>query len=177
MARPAVVAGVLLVLLAAALYKKDELIMIARSMTNSGLKFLAGIEGFSANPYPDAQGRSVGFGHFILPSDSFTFPMDKKTAYDLLYKDVGIATSSIMANVKVPLSDNQFDSLISLVYNIGVGGFSTSTVLKRLNKGDYNGAAEAFALWNKSTDARGVREVDPVLVARRAKEKELFLTA
>lgn len=172
MARPAVVIGALVVLAAIALYKKDELIMLAKSMSDSGLKFLAGIEGFSAHPYPDAQGQSVGFGHFILPEDSFIFPMDKKTAYDLLYADTAIATTAINSNVKVPLTPNQFDALVSLVYNIGVGAFKSSTLLKKLNAGDYAGAAAQFAVWNKSQ-----KVVLPALVARRAKEKELFQTA
>ncbi|TCB80102.1 hypothetical protein E0H89_00230 [Acinetobacter sp. ANC 3781] len=51
--------------------------------------------------------------------------------------------------VKVPLTQNQFDSLVSLTYNIGTATFEKSTLLKKLNAGDYQGAAEQFTVWNK----------------------------
>ncbi len=71
----------------------------------------------------------------------------------------------------VTLNQNQFDALVSLDYNIGDGGLEKSTVLRRLNGGDYAGAAHAFSMWNKSG---GV--VVPGLVSRRGKEAALFLT-
>ena len=72
--------------------------------------------------------------------------------------------------VKVPLTQNQFDALVSLTYNIGTGAFEKSTLLKKLNTGDYQGAADQFTVWNK-----GGGKVLQGLVNRRAKEKEVFL--
>lgn len=84
--------------------------------------------------------------------------------------------------VTVPINQHQFDALVCLCYNIGPGrpksskgktipGLSTSTLLRRLNAGDYQGAAKAFAMWN-----RGGHGVLPGLVTRRAMEAALFLT-
>lgn len=71
----------------------------------------------------------------------------------------------------VPLNQNQFDALVSFTYNVGLGAFERSTLRKKLNAGDYRGAASAFKLWNK-----GGGRVLPGLVNRRAREATLFLT-
>jgi len=72
--------------------------------------------------------------------------------------------------VTVPLNQNQFDALVSLTYNIGSGAFEKSTLVKKLNTGDYTGAANQYDVW---VNAGGKRLQG--LVNRRAKEKELFL--
>lgn len=73
--------------------------------------------------------------------------------------------------VKVPLSDRQFGALVSLVYNIGVGNFEKSTLLKKLNAGGYAPAGEEFMRWVFA----GGRVVDGLRV-RRSEEKALFLS-
>ncbi len=55
-----------------------------------------------------------------------------------------------MDPVAVPLTQNQFDALVSLIYNIGEGNFASSTLLKMLNAGNYRGAADQFLVWDKS---------------------------
>lgn len=70
----------------------------------------------------------------------------------------------------VPLNQNQFDALVSFSYNCGAGALAKSTLLRRLNAGDYEGAARCFAAWNK-----GGGRVLPGLVSRRAREASLFL--
>ena len=71
----------------------------------------------------------------------------------------------------VPLNQNQFDGLVSLTYNIGLGAIERSTIRRKLNAGDYSGAASAFELWNK-----GGGRVLRGLVTRRAREAALFMT-
>lgn len=83
-------------------------------------------------------------------------------------------TAAVADMLKVPASPEQLGALVSLAYNIGLGGFRDSTVLKRHNAGDFEGAARAFALWNKARK-NGVLQVHPVLVARRATEAALYL--
>lgn len=73
--------------------------------------------------------------------------------------------------VKVEINQNQFDALVSFSYNCGSGALKKSTLLKKLNKGDFAGAAREFSKWNK-----GGGKVLPGLVRRRAAEAELFLT-
>jgi lysozyme len=80
--------------------------------------------------------------------------------------------------VKVPVTQNQFDALTSLTYNIGKGkeGFGGSTLLKLLNQGDYKGAAEQFHRWNKVTDPKTGEKVEsPGLINRRKADYELFI--
>lgn len=76
--------------------------------------------------------------------------------------------------VKVSLKQHQFDALVSLVYNIGPANFKTSTLLKKLNAGDYIGAADQFLVWNKGR-VDGKLVVIKGLANRRAKERKQFL--
>lgn len=73
--------------------------------------------------------------------------------------------------VKVPLNQNQFDALVSFTYNVGVGAFKQSTALRKLNAGDYTGAADALTMWTKCNG-----KVLAGLVRRRKEERALFLT-
>ena len=73
--------------------------------------------------------------------------------------------------VKVPLNQNQFDALVSFTYNVGVGALKQSTALRKLNAGDYAGAADALTMWMK---CKG--KVLAGLVRRRKEERALFLT-
>ena len=73
--------------------------------------------------------------------------------------------------VTVPVNQNQFDALVSLDYNIGVGNFKSSSVVKNLTAGDFAAAAQSFALWNKSGG-----QVSQGLVNRRNMEIDLFNT-
>jgi lysozyme len=75
----------------------------------------------------------------------------------------------VNASVKVPITQPQFDALISFVYNVGVGAFLRSTLLSKLNTGDYAGAAAEFPKWNKSAG-----RVQPGLILRRTLEQNWF---
>ncbi|EPH0070380.1 lysozyme, partial [Acinetobacter baumannii] len=72
--------------------------------------------------------------------------------------------------VKVSLTQNQFDALASFTYNLGETNLANSTLLKKLNKGDYQGAADQFLVWNKAGG-----KVMKGLVRRREAERALFL--
>lgn len=89
----------------------------------------------------------------------------------LLGRTVAPYAEAVRAQVKVPLNQNQFDALVSFAYNIGTNGFEGSTTLRRLNAGDYAGAAEAMRMWNKSDGA-----VVQGLVNRRDAEVRQFNT-
>lgn len=75
--------------------------------------------------------------------------------------------------VKVPLNQNQFDALISLIFNIGITAFTDSTLLRKLNANDYLGASEQFLVWNKIA-LNGIKKTSQGLSNRRQSEKELF---
>ena len=89
----------------------------------------------------------------------------------LLMQDVSRFEKGVLEAVKVSLSQHQFDALVSLAFNIGLGAFRASTLVRKLNAGDIAGAAGQFARWN-----RGDGRVLPGLVVRRAAEAALFLS-
>jgi lysozyme len=148
-------------------------------ITDSGLALIAGFENFSPVPYPDAEGQSIAYGHFLLPGElgnTIVSPVTQEQGIALLNQDAAIAQAAIDNNVTVPLTKNQHDALLSLVYNIGEHNFANSTLLRWLNAGDYAGAAAQFLVWDKEHKG-GVLMVDQSLEDRRASEQQVFLTA
>lgn len=112
---------------------------------------------------------TVGWGH-TGPDVYEGLVVTLGEAEVLLERDLRASESAINYSVKVMLNQNQFDALVSLVFNIGAGAFKSSTLLKLLNAGDFKGAADQFLRWNKSKG-----KVLGGLVTRRKKERELFL--
>jgi len=146
-------------------------------LSQSGINFIRGQEGFSSTSYKDATGQSIGYGHFIKPGESFPATITEAQGRVLLSQDTALANAAVKNSVKVPLTQDQHDALVSLTYNIGVTAFRNSTLLKKLNASDYAGAAAQFSVWNKSRDPHNNLVVNTSLVSRRAQEKELFLSA
>jgi lysozyme len=137
-------------------------------ISDNGLELIKSFEGLYLKAYLcPAKVWTIGYGHTgnVKPGDVIT----RQQADELLRQDVEEFVAIVNTAVKVPLTQNQFDSLVSFVYNVGADAFRKSTLLRKLNAGDYAGAAQEFDRWNK---ARGV--VLPGLVKRRKKERELF---
>jgi GH24 family phage-related lysozyme (muramidase) len=137
-------------------------------LSDAGLQALAQREGFSATPYWDHKGYSIGYGHLIKSGENLT-NVTRDQAAQLLMQDVGWAEQAVANNVTVPLSQNQFDALVSFAFNVGAGAFASSTLVKQLNAGDYNAPSEQLPRWNK---ASGV--INGALVSRRASEISQF---
>ena len=122
--------------------------------------------------------KTIGWGHVLPDSarEGYTIYQDLADAW--LEADLRRFERDVEFLVKVPLTDNQFSALVSLTFNIGSDidaddipeGLGDSTLLKKLNAGDYQGAANEFLKWRK---AKG--KVLKGLVSRRAKERSLFL--
>ncbi|POT54650.1 lysozyme [Citrobacter amalonaticus] len=135
----------------------------------NGLNIIKHFEGLRLQAYKcPANIWTIGYGHTasVLPNDVIT----REQAITLLRKDVEESERAVKHYVHVPLTQNQFDALVSFVFNLGGGNFSTSTLLKKLNAGDYNGAASEFGRW---VNVGG--KPQPGLVRRREAESELFL--
>lgn len=127
-------------------------------------------EGFRAKPYTDSGGVwTIGYGT-TKGVNKDTPVVTEAQADALLARDIASTEMAINRGVKVPLSDNQRAALISFVYNIGSGAFARSTLLRMLNNGHYEQAAWQILRWDK---VKG--KVVSGLVARRLKEKELFM--
>ena len=134
---------------------------------------IAGFEGFSAKAYQDADGWSIGYGHFITEDDPYdsNSHITAEEASKLLQQDLERYVSCVDSSVTVDLTDNQRAALYSLCYNIGCAGFQESSLLNLLNNGDLDGAANAFGLYVKSQG-----NTLSALVNRREAEKAVFLS-
>lgn len=144
----------------------------AGSLTTMVAKF----EGHFKNGYgvyKDVAGHlTAGFGHLVKPGENFS-NLDKASALQLLAKDLGTAVSTVSRMVKVHLSHNQADALADFVFNVGGDKFAHSTLLKKLNSGDFAGAADQFQYWNKVM-SHGHLITNGGLAARRSAEANLF---
>lgn len=118
---------------------------------------------------------TIGYGHTKTAKPGMK--ITPKQAEELLYSDLDWVEKVIATKVKVPLNQNQYDALASLIFNIGGTAFGKSTVLRKLNAGDYQGAADAFRMWNKQKN-RSTGKLEPLkgLTRRREEERKLFLS-
>lgn len=143
-----------------------------RHITQEGLDFIKKYEGFSSKPYLCPAGYwTVGYGHLVKNVDNFKNGISEEEAEQILSSDVYSAEKSVARLIKVPLSDNQFNALVSFVFNLGGGALQASTLRRKLNKQEYEGAANEFPKWCHAggKKLRG-------LVIRRLSEKNLFLS-
>lgn len=136
-----------------------------------GRELIERFEGLRLQSYQDQRGIwTVGFGH-TGPDVYENVAITQEDADNFLAIDLHHAEQTVYTNVYVPINQNQFDALVSLIYNIGAGAFKGSTVLKKLVAGDIDGAGEAFLMWDKTGS-----KVNQGLLNRRTAERELFLT-
>jgi len=111
---------------------------------------------------------TIGWGHTSNVSEGMTITEAQAEAF--LRDDLAWAENAVNSKVTVGLTQHHFDALVSFVFNIGAGAFASSTLLRKLNAGDYEGAANEFPRWNKQAG-----KVLGGLVTRRAAEMEYFL--
>jgi lysozyme len=139
-------------------------------ISQKGIDLIKDFEGYSERVYLCAGGKyTIGYGHTrgVEPGDTCT----REQAEKYLREDLRDAEESVQALITVPLTQNQFDALVSLVYNIGAGNFYDSTIRKVINLkiSDINEYRKAWMMWVKS---RG--KVLKGLVRRREAEFKLF---
>ena len=143
--------------------------------SQSGIDLIKQFEGFRAKPYLCSAGvPTIGYGTTVYPNGIKVKLSDQKITQQLaetfLQHHVNVIEKNVLSLVKVPLKQNQFDALVSFSYNVGVGAFGDSTLLKLLNAGDIDGASKQFERWNKTGG-----KVSNGLTRRRNAEKALFL--
>ena len=134
----------------------------------TGLDIVKEAEGLRLSAYLCPAGiPTIGYGHTkgVKLGDTCT----REQAEEWLEKDFFMAKQDVKAVVRVPLSENQLDALASFVFNLGVRKLTQSTLLKKLNAGDYSGAAAEFDKWVFA----GKVKLNG-LIKRRAKERKLF---
>jgi len=142
-------------------------------------------EGVRNRPYQcPALLWTCGVGHVIDPShakvpfanrkqlpipDGWDRVLSAEEIDEILKKDLNRFEAGVLRLIKVKLTQGQFDGLVSFSFNVGLGNLQNSTLRMKLNRGDYEGAAEQFLVWTKAGG-----KVLKGLVIRRTHEKEMF---
>lgn len=144
-----------------------------RKINEAGLALIKEFEGLRLRTYRDSVGvLTIGYGHTgsdVRAGETITEP----EAEELLRIDLNEAEAAVDEAVNVDLTDNQYAGLIALAFNIGGSAFTRSTLIRKLNAGDYDGAANQFLRWNKG--GKPLRVIAG-LTRRRKAERKLFLT-
>ena len=139
--------------------------------SDNGLDIIRKYEGLRLQTYTCPAGKlTIGYGHTGTDVKA-GMKIDEAKADALLHDDVKRFEASVNKMVTAEITQSMFDALISFSYNLGAGNLQSSTLLKKLNEGDKQGAADEFLRWDKSNGK-------PLagLTARRTAERELFLS-
>lgn len=154
-------------------YVEDKKVSGQRDISDNGYQIIKQAEGFRSKAYQDTGGVwTIGYGTIkvngvpVKKGDTCT----EAQALAYLKADCAWVDKCLDDAVDVPVTQNQFDALASLVYNIGETAFRKSTLLKKLNAKDYAGAADQFTAWVYDNGKR-----EQGLVNRRVSEQKLFL--
>lgn len=141
--------------------------------SDKGLIFLTGLEGVCTNLYLDSVGvRTIGVGATVseIPNIKqlpWSYEITIQEAFDLLKKSIVKYENAVNKALTVEIAQYKFDALVSICYNIGIGGLAKSTFIKRINTGCADDAVcVAIMMWNKPKEILG----------RRQKETGLYRT-
>lgn len=138
-------------------------------MNQAGIDLIKSFEGCKLKAYKDLAGIwTIGYGH-TGPDSVPGRSISQVEADELLLCDLSQFETSVRRLVKVPVTDNQLAALVSFAYNLGSNSLAQSTLLRCLNRGNYQDAAAEFEKWSK---AGGV--VVAGLLRRRKAERALF---
>lgn len=163
-------------------------------MSNNGINMLKRVEGSVRQSdnhiiYDDKTGRpvntkgtlpigaTIGYGHLIKSGEDFRNGITESVATELLRSDIAVAERAVQDNIKVSLSQNQFDALVCLAYNIGTKNFANSTVVKYINNPNFHSSKypdleSAWKAWNR---LRG--KISNGLIKRRQYEWDMYSRA
>ncbi len=150
---------------------KTRITVAALAVSAAALVGIATHEGYRGEAYKDAVGvPTIGFGETagVKPGDRTT----PERALVQLLSSTEKHADAIRQCIKVPLYQHEFDSYVSLAYNIGTGAFCKSTLVKKLNAKDYTGACEEIRRWNRAGG-----KVLPGLTKRRETEYRMCMGA
>lgn len=143
-----------------------------RHVTAQGIRLIRSFEGFSAKPYLCPAGYfTIGYGHVLRPGEQRGASVTPEQAAELLAEDILAAEAAVALLVATPLTDGQFDALVSFAFNLGAGALQRSTLRRKLNRREYASAAAEFPRW-----AWAAGRKLPGLLRRREAERERFLT-
>lgn len=144
-------------------------------MSQKGIDFLGNEEGLILHPYKDSVGVwTIGYGNTYYEDGtkvkSTDKPITKERAVQLFRTILKHYEMAVYSVTRDDINQNQFDAMTSLCYNIGVGGFRSSTVVKRVNDNPLDKSIrEAFEMWKNAGGK-------PILLGRRRREADLYFT-
>lgn len=143
-----------------------------RHITKEGLNLIKRFEGFESEIYLDAAGLpTIGYGHLIRKGEHKIFEngISESAAGALLAKDVWAAESAVLRLINVPLTDGQFDALVSFTFNLGSGALQRSTLRRKVNREEHEEVPAEFMrwVWAGGRKLRG-------LIRRRSAEAMLY---
>lgn len=142
-----------------------------RQINAAGLAIIERFEGFSATPYLCPAGMwTIGYGSTRGVTKTAP-PITIAEGEALLKRDIARAEAAVLRYIGVDLTDDEFSALVSFTFNLGAGALQRSGLRQKLNRSEYEEAADEFDKWVRA----GGRKLAG-LVARRQAEKELFLT-
>lgn len=148
---------------------KSRLTKSAVALSLAGLTMIAGYEGLRTTAYLDPVGiPTICYGHIKTAKLGQT--KTKQECIDLLHEEAKEYVDGVKRYTYVPLSQGQLDALVSFSYNVGLNAYRNSTLRRKLNAGDYCGAAREFPRWDKAGG-----KVLPGLVKRRTEEQRRFM--
>jgi GH24 family phage-related lysozyme (muramidase) len=148
---------------------------VTGQINSDGLTVVKHFEGLELRAYQDAVGVwTIGYGHTSAAGPPTVYAgqtITEQEAETILKRDLNLFENGVRDLVAVPVNSNQFSALVSFSFNVGLGALRNSTLLRKLNAGDYQGAANELPRWTKA----GGRTL-PGLVRRRDAERALFLS-
>jgi lysozyme len=121
-----------------------------RHITKNGIDLIKRFEGFEPKIYLDAAGLpTIGYGHLLRSDEAEIFKngISPEAGEALLIKDVLSAECAVLRLVRVPLTDGQFDALVSFTFNLGSGALQRSTLRRKVNREEHDEVPEQFMRW------------------------------
>lgn len=144
-----------------------------RRITQEGLDLIKRFEGFSPTIYICPAGYpTIGYGHVVLDEekDRFANGIDQELGEELLRRDAQVAERAILRLITVPLTDGQFDALVSFTFNLGSGALQRSTLRRKVNREEHSEVPAQLMrwIWAGGRKLKGLQR-------RRSAEAELYL--
>jgi lysozyme len=146
-----------------------------RHVTDKGLALIRRFEGFSPTVYLCPGGwPTIGYGHVFREAERerFASGINEDEAEELLRRDVSKAERAVLRLITVPLTDGQFDAMVSFAFNLGGGALQRSTLRRKVNRGEHSGVPAEFRNWIWA----GGRKLKG-LVRRREAEVNAYIAA
>jgi lysozyme len=150
---------------------------MSNKLTQATINEIKASEGLRVVAYPDPGSKdglpvTIGYGTTRINGKPISLGsvITKAQAEQYLLSDLTVFAAKVASLIKVKVNDTQFGALVSLAYNIGLGAFAKSTLLRKLNAGDYNGVPAQFRRWNKNDG-----KVMKGLINRREREIVMWL--